>query len=201
MLVLSSPSGAGKTSITRAVLAQDPNLEISVSVTTRAQRPGEVDGTHYHFIDQAAFDAMVRDDALLEYARVFGNSYGTPRAPVEAALAAGRDVIFDIDWQGTQQLHQRVRDDLVGVFVLPPTVDDLEKRLRVRAQDSDAVIASRMAKASEEMSHWPEYDYAIVNDDLATSIAQIQAILTAERLRRSRQTGLPAFVRALQAKL
>ncbi|MDR6292820.1 MULTISPECIES: guanylate kinase [Inquilinus] len=201
MLVLSSPSGAGKTSITRAVLAQDPNLTISVSVTTRAQRPGEIDGTHYHFIDQATFDAMVRDDALLEYARVFGNSYGTPRAPVEAALAAGRDVIFDIDWQGTQQLHQRVRDDLVGVFVLPPTVDDLEKRLRVRAQDSDAVIASRMAKASDEMSHWPEYDYAIVNDDLATSIAQIQAILTAERLRRSRQTGLPAFVRALQAKL
>jgi guanylate kinase len=201
MLVLSSPSGAGKTSITRAVLAQDPNLTISVSVTTRAQRPGEIDGTHYHFIDQATFDAMVRDDALLEYARVFGNSYGTPRAPVEAALAIGRDVIFDIDWQGTQQLHQRVRDDLVGVFVLPPTVDDLEKRLRVRAQDSDAVIASRMAKASDEMSHWPEYDYAIVNDDLATSIAQIQAILTAERLRRSRQTGLPAFVRALQAKL
>jgi guanylate kinase len=201
MLVLSSPSGAGKTSITRAVLAQDPNLTISVSVTTRAQRPGEIDGTHYHFIDQATFDAMVRDDALLEYARVFGNSYGTPRAPVEAALATGRDVIFDIDWQGTQQLHQRVRDDLVGVFVLPPTVDDLEKRLRVRAQDSDAVIASRMAKASDEMSHWPEYDYAIVNDDLATSIAQIQAILTAERLRRSRQTGLPAFVRALQAKL
>lgn len=201
MLVLSSPSGAGKTSITRAVLAQDPNLEISVSVTTRAQRPGEIDGTHYHFIDQAEFDDMVGHDKLLEYARVFGNSYGTPRAPVEAALAAGRDVIFDIDWQGTQQLHQRVRDDLVGVFVLPPTVEDLEKRLRVRAQDSDAVIASRMAKASDEMSHWPEYDYVIVNRDLDVSIAQIQAILMAERLRRSRQTGLPDFVRSLQAGL
>lgn len=201
MLVLSSPSGAGKTSITRAVLAQDSNLTISVSVTTRAQRPGEVEGTHYHFIDQARFDAMVRDDGLLEYARVFGNAYGTPRAPVEAALEAGRDVIFDIDWQGTQQLAQRARTDLVSIFVLPPTVDALEQRLRGRAQDSDDVIAGRMAKASDEMSHWPEYDYVIVNQDLDASIAQVRAILAAERLRRSRQTGLPAFVRSLQDKL
>ncbi|HEY9345745.1 MAG TPA: guanylate kinase [Inquilinus sp.] len=201
MLVLSSPSGAGKTSITRAVLAQDPNLTISVSVTTRAQRPGEIDGTHYHFIDQATYDAMVANDELLERAKVFGNGYGTPRAPVEAALAAGRDVIFDIDWQGTQQLAQKVRTDLVSVFVLPPTVEALEQRLRARAQDSDEVIASRMAKAADEMSHWPEYDYAVINRDLDASIAQVQAILAAERLRRSRQTGLPDFVRSLQAKL
>ncbi len=201
MLVLSSPSGAGKTSITRRVLERDAGLDISVSVTTRQRRPGEVDGVHYHFIDQPTFEGMIRDDALLEWAVVFGNGYGTPRQPVERALGAGRDVIFDIDWQGTQQLAARARDDLVSIFILPPTVAALEERLRARGQDADEVIATRMAKAQDEMSHWPEYDYVIVNEDLDRSVAQVEAILTAERLRRSRQTGLPAYVRRLQGSL
>jgi guanylate kinase len=199
MLVLSSPSGAGKTSITRRVIERDGNLDISVSVTTRPQRPGEIDGVHYHFIDQARFDRMIAENALLEWARVFGNGYGTPRAAVEAALDAGRDMIFDIDWQGTQQLAAGARQDLVSVFVLPPSVAALEVRLRARGQDSDEVIAARMSKAHEEMSHWPEYDYVIVNAELDRSVEQVETILKAERLRRSRQIGLPAYVRGLQA--
>jgi guanylate kinase len=198
MLVLSSPSGAGKTTITRSIIQRDPELTISISVTTRPQRPGEIDGVHYHFIDKAEFDRLVAANQLLEYATVFGNYYGTPREPVEATLAAGRDVVADVDWQGTQQLHQNFRDNMVSIFVLPPTLDVLEQRLRGRAQDSAAVVADRMAKAADEMSHWAEYDYVIVNDDLETSIAQVAKILAAERLKRDRQPGLAAFVNRLR---
>jgi guanylate kinase len=198
MLVLSSPSGAGKTSISRALLAMDKNIELSVSVTTRAMRPGERDGVDYHFIDTPRFDAMVAQHALLEHAHVFGHHYGTPRAPVEAALAAGRDVLFDIDWQGTQQLAQAARDDLVSVFVLPPTTAELERRLRARAQDSDDVVRGRMAKASDEMSHWREYDYIILNNSLDESVADVRAILAAERLKRDRLVGLADFVNTLR---
>jgi guanylate kinase len=201
MLVLSSPSGAGKTTITRALLERDARLEISVSVTTRPRRSGEVDGRDYHFIEAARFDAMVAARELLEHARVFGNHYGTPRRPVEAALAAGRDVVFDIDWQGTQQLAEAARDDLVAVFVLPPSAGELERRLRARAQDSDEVIAGRMSKAAEEIGHWAEYDYVIVNHALDTSVAAVEAILGAERLRRSRQIGLSDFVTRLKEDL
>jgi len=199
LLVLSSPSGAGKTSITRRLMERDATLSLSVSVTTRPPRPGETDGRDYRFIDQARFDAMVAAGELLEHASVFGHAYGTPRAPIEAALAAGRDIVSDIDWQGTQQLQQSVRGDLVTVFVLPPTVDILLARLRTRAQDSDAVVAQRMAKSAEEMSHWPEYDYVIVNRELDDSVTQAQAIVTAERLRRTRQQGLAEFVARLRA--
>ena len=198
MLVLSSPSGAGKTTLSRRLLERDPAIDLSISVTTRAPRPGEVDGRDYHFIDTAWFDAMIARGELLEWAQVFGNGYGTPRAPVEKALAAGRDVLFDIDWQGTQQLREKGRDDLVSVFVLPPSIPDLEQRLRTRAQDSPEVIRSRMAKAAGEMSHWAEYDYAIINKDIATSNAQLKSILTAERLKRERQIGLSDFVKALR---
>jgi guanylate kinase len=201
MLVLSSPSGAGKTTLSRMLLKADRNVELSVSVTTRAQRRGEVDGHDYHFIALAQFEKMVKTGELLEWAEVFGNYYGTPRRPVEKALRAGRDVLFDIDWQGTQQLREKARDDLVSVFVLPPTVNELERRLKRRAQDSNAVIRSRMAKAAGEMSHWPEYDYVIVNRDKANAFAEVRAILAAERLKRERQVGLSGFVRALQAKL
>jgi guanylate kinase len=198
MLVLSSPSGAGKTSISRALLAADSNIELSVSVTTRAMRPSERDGVDYHFIDQKRFDTMVAHGALLEHAHVFGHHYGTPRAPVEAALAAGRDVLFDIDWQGTQQLAQAARVDLVAVFVLPPSTAELERRLRARAQDSEAVVQGRMAKASDEMSHWREYDYIIVNTSLDQSVADVRAILAAERLKRDRLIGLADFVNSLR---
>jgi guanylate kinase len=198
MLVLSSPSGAGKTTITRRILERDPALTISVSVTTRPQRPGEIDGVHYHFIDKAEFDRRVAANQLLEYASVFGNSYGTPRGPVEASLASGRDVVADVDWQGTQQLQQNFRDNMVSVFVLPPSLDELERRLRARAQDSAAVVAERMAKAADEMSHWAEYDYVIVNDGLDKSIADVATILAAERLKRERQPGLAAFVNRLR---
>jgi guanylate kinase len=198
MLVLSSPSGAGKTSISRALLAMDRNIELSISVTTRAMRPGERDGADYHFIDTPRFDAMVAQHALLEHAHVFGHHYGTPRAPVEAALAAGRDVLFDIDWQGTQQLAQAARDDLVAVFVLPPSTAELERRLRGRAQDSDDVVSGRMAKASDEMSHWREYDYIILNNSLDQGVADVRAILSAERLKRDRLVGLADFVNTLR---
>jgi guanylate kinase len=198
MLVLSSPSGAGKTTITRRILERDAELTISVSVTTRPQRPGEIDGVHYHFIDKAEFDRRVAANQLLEHATVFGNSYGTPRGPVEATLAAGRDVVADVDWQGTQQLQQSFRDNMVSVFVLPPTLDELERRLRSRAQDSAAVVAERMAKAADEMSHWAEYDYVIVNDRLDQSVAYVATILGAERLKRERQPGLAAFVNRLR---
>jgi guanylate kinase len=201
MLVLSSPSGAGKTTLSRRLLESDPAVELSVSVTTRRQRPGEVDGRDYHFIDAARFDAMVKQGELLEWAQVFGHRYGTPRAPVDAALAHGRDVLFDIDWQGTQQLREKADRDLVSIFVLPPSIPDLERRLRARAQDSDEVIHARMAKAADEMSHWAEYDYVVINSDIDRAFAQVQSILAAERLKRERQTGLSAFVRGLQAKL
>lgn len=198
MLVLSSPSGAGKTTISRALLERDDNLSMSISVTTRPQRPGERDGVDYIFVDKDAFDGMVRDGALLEHAKVFGNYYGTPRSAVEEALGAGRDVLFDIDWQGTQQLSQAKRDDLVSVFVLPPSITELERRLRVRAQDPDDVVQARMAKVVDELSHWAEYDYVLVNRDVEESVAAVQAILFAERLKRERQIGLDDFVRELR---
>ncbi len=198
LLVLSSPSGAGKTTITRAVLEREPGLEFSVSVTTRRPRAGEVNGRHYHFIDRTRFDAMVRDGALLEHASVFGNSYGTPRAPIEAAIAAGRDVILDLDWQGAQQLRRALPADVVSVFVLPPDHHTLEKRLRSRAQDSEEVVAARMVKSAEETSHWSEYDYVIINDELEASIASTQSILAAERARRERLLGLAGFVSRLR---
>jgi len=201
MLVLSSPSGAGKTTLSRLLLERYSSIELSVSVTTRKPRPGEVDGRDYLFIDRARFDAMVARGDLLEWAEVFGNRYGTPRAPVERVLATGRDVLFDIDWQGTQQLRERGRADLVSVFVLPPSIPDLEARLRTRAQDSDDVIHARMSKAAGEMSHWAEYDYVVINRDVRHAFEDICAILAAERLRRERQTGLSAFVRSLQAGL
>jgi guanylate kinase len=201
MLVLSSPSGAGKTTISRMLLKADRNVELSVSVTTRRQRRGEVDGRDYRFIDLAHFKLMVKSGQLLEWAEVFGHCYGTPRRPVERALQAGCDVLFDIDWQGTQQLREKARDDLVSVFILPPTVKELERRLKRRAQDSHEIIGARMAKAAGEMSHWPEYDYVIVNRDKGEAFAEVRAVLAAERLRRERQIGLSGFVRALQAKL
>jgi guanylate kinase len=201
MLVLSSPSGAGKTTLSRMLLKVDRGVDLSVSVTTRPQRRGEVDGRDYHFIDASRFKTMVKSGKLLEWAEVFGHCYGTPRRPVEQALRAGRDVLFDIDWQGTQELREKARDDLVSVFILPPTVKELERRLERRAQDSHAIIGSRMAKAAGEMSHWPEYDYVIVNREKDEAFAEVRAILAAERLKRERQIGLSAFVRSLQAKL
>lgn len=200
MLVLSSPSGAGKTTISRALLQGDKNLTMSVSVTTRPMRPGEVDGKDYHFIDEAVFQAMVERRELLEHAHVFNRHYGTPRGPVEQALALGTDMLFDIDWQGTQQLKQNevTGGDLVSVFILPPSIDLLEDRLRRRAQDPDEVVRSRMAKAADEMSHYSEYSYVIVNDDVERSVAEVRAILTAERLRRPRQIGLHEFVESLK---
>ena len=198
MLVLASPSGAGKTAISRKLLERDSNLTMSVSVTTRPKRPGEASGVDYRFVDSTEFDLMIKQGELLEYAKVFGHDYGTPKEPVEAALASGRDVLFDIDWQGTQQLVENARDDLVAVFILPPSTAELERRLRERAQDSDEVVAERMAKAADEMSHWPEYDYIVVNRDIEESVGQVHAILIAERLRRERQLGLADFVKHLR---
>src|SRR3989442_3426699 len=183
MLVLSSPSGAGKTPLARKLLAADPGVELSVSVTTRKQRPGEVDGRDYHFIGAARFEAMIKGGELLEWAHVFGHRYGTPRAPVEAALVRGRDVLFDIDWQGTQQLREKADRDLVSIFVLPPSIPDLELRLRTRAQDSDDVIHARMANAADEMSHWAEYDYLVINTEIDRAFWEVRAILSAERLK------------------
>jgi guanylate kinase len=200
MLVLSSPSGAGKTTISRALLARDGNLTLSISATTRPMRPSETEGVHYHFVDQAGFDRMVAEDTLLEHAKVFGHSYGTPRAPVEKSLAEGRDVLFDIDWQGTQQLAEKARKDLVAVFVLPPSTAELERRLQTRAQDSAAEVAKRMAKAADELSHWAEYDYIILNTDIEASVHRVQAILEAERLRRERQIGLHDFIASLRER-
>jgi guanylate kinase len=201
MLVLSSPSGAGKTTLSRKLLDADANVELSVSITTRPQRPGEVDGRDYHFIDRERFDAMVKKGELLEWAEVFGNLYGTPRAPVEEALAAGRDVLFDIDWQGTQQLREKVRGDMASIFVLPPTIRELERRLRARALDNERVIKGRMAKAGDELSHWPEYDYVIINDDIEKAFAQVCAVLGVERLKRERQPWISTFVRQLLGEL
>src|SRR5438105_1531049 len=187
LLVLSSPSGAGKTTITHRLIERDPSLSLSVSVTTRPARPGEVAGRDYWFIDRAHFDDMAARGELLEHAQVFGHSYGTPRRPVEEALTAGRDIVTDIDWQGTQQLSASLEPDLVRVFILPPSQAALEARLQTRAQDSAEVVAARMAKSAEEMSHWPEYDYVIVNRDIEASTDEVQAIVTAERLKRVRQ--------------
>ena len=199
LLVLSSPSGAGKTTITRRLVADEPSLTLSVSVTTRPARDGEIEGRDYHFIDRQRFDEMIARGELLEHATVFGNGYGTPRGPIEAALSAGRDIVGDVDWQGTQQLARSVTQDLVSVFVLPPSLAALGGRLRARAQDSAAVVASRMAKSAEELSHWPEYDYVIVNDTIESAVAKVRAIVIAERLRRVRQTGLTEFVNRLGA--
>jgi guanylate kinase len=200
LLVLSSPSGAGKTTISRKLFEDDGKLAMSVSVTTRPKRPGEIDGTHYTFVDRAKFDQMVAQGELLEHAIVFGNCYGTPRGPVMQALDAGQDIISDVDWQGTQQLKEHVRDDVVTIFILPPTIEALKERLQIRAQDTPEVVKARMAKSSDEMSHWPEYDYVIVNDDLETSVRQVRAILDAERKRRTRQVGLSDFVNALRGQ-
>ncbi len=200
MLVLSSPSGAGKSSISRALLKQDQNIVMSVSYTTRAPRPGEVEGKDYHFVTEAHFTELVAENGMLEHARVFDHHYGTPRKPVERALSEGRDVLFDIDWQGTQQLGQNAAADLVSVFVLPPSMEELERRLHSRAQDSAEVVKRRMAKAGDEMSHYREYDYIIVNRDLETSITQVQGILNSERLKRDRQLGLAEFVNALRGQ-
>ncbi len=197
MLVLSSPSGAGKSTIARFLLESDNNLTMSVSATTRLPRPGEVDGEHYYFVSREKFDDMVRNDEFLEHATVFGNSYGTPKAPVEAAMEEGRDVLFDVDWQGAQEIRQYAADDLVSVFVLPPSVEELENRLFNRAQDSEEVVRARMAKATLEMSHWEAYDYVIINAYVDDSVVNVQSILAAERLKRRRQNGLLEFVRSL----
>jgi guanylate kinase len=198
MLVLSSPSGAGKTTLSRQLLDNDKQIQLSVSCTTRQKRPGERDGVDYRFVDTATFRGMIERKQFLEYAEVFGNYYGTPKAPVDEALAGGRDVLFDIDWQGTQQLRDKGRADLVTVFILPPSTRDLEKRLLTRAQDPKEIVAQRMAKAADEMSHWPEYDYVLVNSDIATSLSNLKAILTAERLKRERQVGMSGFVKGLR---
>ena len=198
MFVLSSPSGAGKTTLSRQLLDNDKQIQLSVSCTTRQKRPGERDGVDYRFVDTATFRGMIERKQFLEYAEVFGNYYGTPKAPVDEALAAGRDVLFDIDWQGTQQLRDKGRADLVTVFILPPSTRDLEKRLLTRAQDPKEIVAQRMAKAADEMSHWAEYDYVVVNRDIATSLSNLKAILTSERLKRERQVGMSGFVKGLR---
>lgn len=198
MLVLSSPSGAGKTTISRKILERDENVVISISCTTRKRRPGEVAGEHYHFVSVEDFNLMINKGEFLEFAKVFDNYYGTPRAAVEKALSQGRDVLFDIDWQGTQQLEEKAREDLVSIFILPPSMGELERRLTTRAQDSKKIIAGRMDKASDEMSHWSEYDYIIVNHSIDESVEKVLAILEAERLKRSRQVGLSDFVKGLR---
>ena len=197
MLVLSSPSGAGKTTISRLLLEADPGLTLSISVTTRPKRPDEVDRRDYLFLDPAAFEKMRAAGDLLEHAKVFGNDYGTPRAPVDKALSEGRDVLFDIDWQGARQLKKKARKDLVSIFILPPSTDELHARLRRRAQDSDDVVAQRMKEAPDEIGHWTEFDYVVVNRDIGESVASVRAILAAERLRRERQVGLADFVKRL----
>jgi len=201
MFVLSSPSGAGKTTLSRLLMERVKGLRMSVSATTRPMRPGEIEGKDYLFVDHARFEEMVKRHELLEWATVFDNRYGTPRAPVEAALAAGQDVLFDIDWQGTQQLREKARADVVSVFILPPSAADLEKRLHSRAQDSHDVIRGRMSRASHEMSHWAEYDYIVINHEIDEAFAEVQSILKAERLKRERRTGLTTFVRELQRQL
>jgi len=201
MFVLSSPSGAGKTTLSRLLIERMAGLKMSVSATTRAKRPGEVEGRDYLFVDKARFEDMVKRNELLEWATVFDNRYGTPRAPVETALSKGEDVLFDIDWQGTQQLREKARADVVSVFILPPSAVDLEKRLHSRAQDSRKVIRGRMSRASHEMSHWAEYDYIVINHEIDAAFAEVQSILKAERLKRERRIGLTGFVRELQRQL
>lgn len=200
LLILSSPSGAGKSTLSRRLMDWDTSLRFSVSATTRPPRPGEVDGREYHFTTRDAFETMVADGQMLEHAEVFANFYGSPRAPVEQALAKGRDTLFDIDWQGGQQIKQAMRDDVVSVFILPPSLGELESRLRGRAQDSEAVIADRMAKSQSEISHWAEYDYVIINRDLDVAFNDLVTILQAERLRRDRQPQLAEFVRGLNTE-
>ncbi len=197
MIVLSSPSGAGKTTLTRKLLSENQNMAMSVSATTRRPRPGEVDGRDYFFVDKNAFSNMIEEGEFLEHAKVFDNYYGTPRGPVEQSLEQGKDVIFDIDWQGAQQLTQAASDDLVKIFILPPGMQELEKRLRSRAQDSDEVISKRMSKSEAEISHWAEYDYVIVNEEVEVAMAELTAIVIAERLKRKRQLWLGPFVNAL----
>jgi guanylate kinase len=199
MFILSSPSGAGKTTIARKLLAVEENLAMSVSVTTRPKRDGEVEGRDYYFKTREQFDAMVAEDAFLEWAEVFGNCYGTPRAEIEAGLSKGQDYLFDVDWQGAQQLSQRAREDVVSVFLLPPSMAELEHRLRSRATDDEAVIAGRMARAGDEISHWDAYDYVVINHDLEDCFNKVRTVLHAERLSRSRQTGLIDFTRELKA--
>ena len=197
MFILSSPSGAGKTTISRMLLDRDSEIQLSVSATTRPMRPGEVDGVHYHFVDQAKFDRMVEADEFYEWATVFGHSYGTPKAQIRAGLKEGRDYLFDIDWQGTQQLYQKDQQDVVRVFILPPSIDELRRRLTGRGTDAPEVIQARMDRARAEISHWDGYDYVVVNDDVEACYAQVVEILHAERMKRARQTGLIGFVREL----
>ena len=197
MFILSSPSGAGKTTISHKLLKHDPAIQLSVSATTRPIRPGEIDGKDYQFVSQAAFDAMVEQDELYEWARVFDHCYGTPKAQIRAGLKEGRDFLFDIDWQGTQQLYQKDQQDVVRVFILPPSLDELHRRLINRAQDSSEVIESRMERARAEISHWDGYDYVVVNDDVDECFGKVREILGAERMKRARQTGLIGFVRKL----
>lgn len=197
LLILSSPSGAGKSTLSRMLMQWDPTMRFSVSATTRKPRPGEEDGREYYFRSRAAFEAMVSEGQMLEHAEVFGNLYGSPRAPVEAAMQAGTDTVFDIDWQGGQQVAQAMRGDVVSIFILPPSIAELDRRLRARAQDSDEVIAGRMAKSRDEISHWAEYDYVLINEDLELTFERLKAILIAERLKRERQPQLSAFVRTL----
>jgi guanylate kinase len=197
MLVLSSPSGAGKSTISRNLLESDPSFELSISVTTRARRGSEIDGRHYHFRSRREFESMRDNGELLEWAEVHGNFYATPRAPVEKALAEGRDMLFDIDWQGAEQLRAAMRADIVSIFILPPTMRELKGRLRRRAEDTEEVIAARLANSLSEMKHWGDYDYIVINDDLDAAFAQVRAIVTAERLRRDRRPGLFDFVQGL----
>jgi guanylate kinase len=197
MLILSSPSGAGKTTITRMLLAHDPYIRLSVSVTTRPIRPDEVDGRDYHFVDEPTFERMIANGELMEWAYVFGHRYGTPKSQIKAGIKSGQDFLFDIDWQGTQQLYQKAETDVVRVFLLPPSIEELHRRLTARATDSREVIADRMSRAQAEISHWDGYDYVIVNDDIDRCFHKVHQILTAERLRRARQTGLIGFVREL----
>ncbi|MBO9696467.1 MAG: guanylate kinase [Sphingopyxis sp.] len=197
LFVLSSPSGAGKTTISRMMLEADKDIALSISATTRPPRPGEIDGVHYHFVDTETFKRMAADGEFLEWAHVFGHRYGTPRAPVEELLAAGKDVLFDIDWQGAQQLYQEAGPDVVRVFVLPPTMEELERRLRSRNTDSDEVITARMERAANEISHWDGYDYVLINDNVEGCFDEVRAILRAERLKRRRQIGLIGFARDL----
>lgn len=197
LFILSSPSGAGKTTLSRMLLESDPDIRLSVSATTRPPRPGEVDGVHYHFVSDAEFDRMVEEDDFYEWAHVFNHRYGTPKGEIREGLKRGQDYLFDIDWQGTQQLKQKDEQDVVTVFVLPPSLDELRRRLESRAQDSDAVIDSRMDRARAEISHWAEYDYVVINDSVEECFARVCEILDAERMRRTRQTGLIPFVREL----
>ncbi|MXO58207.1 guanylate kinase [Altererythrobacter salegens] len=197
MFVLSSPSGAGKTTISHMLLEADPDIRLSVSATTRPMRPGETDGVDYHFLSDAEFDRMIEEDGFYEWAQVFGHRYGTPKGQIRAALKEGKDFLFDIDWQGTQQLYQKDRQDVVSVFILPPSLEELHRRLSGRATDSAEVIESRMARARDEISHWAEYEYVVINDDKDTCFTKVREILDAERMERTRQTGLIDFVRDL----